>query len=96
MAVQSYTYKKISELPSVTSVIGSDLFIVNATNKTSKITWGELLALVEQELTPELTELQNKVTALETAYSSLATDVANNTATINNIITAGFNLIGIE
>lgn len=38
----------------------------------------------------------NGISSVETATSTLATAVSEDNATINNIITAGFNLIGID
>lgn len=43
MASQPFTYTKISELPSANTVNDSDVLIVNHNNKTSKITFGELM-----------------------------------------------------
>jgi len=96
MAGQAFTYKKISQLPSATTIAPNDVLVINANGITSKVTWAKLLALITIDLTDELTALSSRITTLETNYETLSTATSNNSATISNIITAGFNIIGIE
>lgn len=54
------------------------------------------MTVINTKVVHDLTGLEARLTNVENATSTLATTVSDNTATINNIITAGFNLIGIE
>ena len=45
MAVQTFTYKKVSQLPSVSQLAESDVFIVNKDGETSKITLDDLITI---------------------------------------------------
>ena len=96
MASQPFTYKKISQLPSATSINNSDVLIVNHNGKTSKITFGDLMNVINTKVVHDLSGIETRLTNVENATSTLANTVSDNTETINNIITAGFNLIGIE
>ena len=96
MAGQDFTYKKISQLPSATTIAPTDVLIINANGVTSKVTWSKLLQLINTDLTDELSALSDRITSVETNYTTLTSATADNSATISNIITAGFNLIGIE
>ena len=96
MASQPFTYKKISELPSANTINNSDVLIVNHNNKTSKITFEDLMSVINAKVVHDLSGIESRLTNVENATSTLATTVNDNTGTINNIITAGFNLIGIE
>lgn len=96
MSSQPFTYKKISELPSANTVNDSDVLIVNHNNKTSKITFVDLMKVINAKVVHDLSGIETRLTNVENATSTLATTVSDNTETIDNIITAGFNLIGIE
>ena len=96
MASQPFTYKKISQLPSATTINDSDVLIVNHNDKTSKITFGDLMAVINTKVVHDLSEINTRLSNVENATSILGATVSDNTETINNIITAGFNLIGIE
>lgn len=96
MASQPFTYKKISELPSANTINDSDVLIVNHNGKTSKITFEDLMSVINAKVVHDLSGIESRLTNVENATSRLATTVSDNTGTINNIITAGFNLIGIE
>lgn len=89
-----FTYKKISQLPQVTTLASTDVFIVNASGHTSKISLSDLIKIVTSNIS--LTALEDRVDALETTTTNLGTTVTAQGTTINNIITAGFNLIGVE
>lgn len=96
MASQSFTYRKISELPSANAIGDSDILIVNHNGITSKITFKDLMAAINSKVVHDLSGIEARLSTLENATSTLATTVSDNTGTISNIITAGFNLIGIE
>jgi len=96
MAGQDFTYKKISQLPSATAIAPTDVLVINANGITSKVAWSKLLSLITVDLTDELNALSTRIATLETNYATLTTATSNNSATISNIITAGFNLIGVE
>ena len=96
MASQSFTYRKISELPSANTIGDSDILIVNRNGTTSKITFKDLMTAINSKVVHDLSGIETRLNTVENATSTLATTVSDNTETINNIITAGFNLIGIE
>lgn len=96
MAVQVLDYKKISQLPSVTTVGDNDVLVLNHSGVTSKIKFSDLMSIINSKVTHDVSALEARITSLEGTTSTLATTVADDTATINNIITAGFNLIGID
>lgn len=52
--------------------------------------------IINSKVTHDLSELTQRIESVENATSTLATTVSEDNATINNIITAGFNLIGID
>ena len=90
MATQILDYKKISELPSVQEVADNDVLVLNHNGITSKISFADLMNIINSKVTHDLSELTQNATR------TLATTVSENSATINNIITAGFSLIGID
>ena len=98
MADQVFTYKKISTLPQVTTLATTDVFIVNSKNgtvtTTSKISFDDLVKLVLARV--DLSGVNTQIATLNQTVSTLSTAVNKNTTDISNIITAGFNLIGIE
>lgn len=96
MASQAFSYIKVSELTSTTTVDDNDVLIVNHNGKTSKITFKDLMSAINSKVVHDLSGIESRLTTVENATSELATTVSDNTGTINNIITAGFNLIGIE
>ena len=54
------------------------------------------MAAINTKVVHDLSGIEARLNTVENATSALATTVSDNTETINNIITAGFNLIGIE
>lgn len=96
MATQILDYKKISELPSVDEIADNDVLVLNHNGITSKISFVDLMAIINSKVTHDLSAVERRISSLETATSTLATTVSEDNATINNIITAGFNLIGID
>ena len=96
MASQPFTYKKISQLPSANTIGDSYILVVNHNGTTSKITFEALMSVINAKVVHDLSGIETRLTNVEKATTKLATTVSDNTGTINNIITAGFNLIGIE
>lgn len=96
MSAQTFEYTKVSQLPSVTELANSDVFIVNASGRTSKISLTNLISIINASISQDITSLSNRVNTLEGTTSTLAGTVSDNSQTINNIITAGFNLIGVD
>ena len=85
MASQPFTYKKISELPSANTINDSDILIVNHNGKTSKITFEDLMNVINAKVIHDLSGIESRLTNVENATSTLATTVSDNTETINNI-----------
>lgn len=54
------------------------------------------MKVINAKVVHDLSGIETRLTNVENATSTLATTVSDNTETIDNIITAGFNLIGIE
>ena len=73
-----------------------NVFIVNKSGETSKITLADLIAIFNGAIETDISEIKTRLGVLENTTSTLATNVSDNTTTINNIITAGFNLIGVD
>ena len=145
MSVLNFEYTKISELPAVNALTGTDVFIVNASGETSKISLTNLISIITSGISGDISSLANRVSTAESNITSLSgrldTDEGNITAlgtrvgtaesnitslgnrvgtaesnitslggrlttaegnitdlngTVGNIITAGFNLIGID
>lgn len=96
MSAPTFEYTKVSQLPAVTDLANSDVFIVNASGRTSKISLTNLIEIINASISQDITQLTSRVTTLEGTTSTLATTVSDNSQTINNIITAGFNLIGVD
>ena len=96
MAVQNFDYTKISELPLVSEVDDEDVLVINHNGHTSKIKYSVLKELISASITTDIDTLEQRVNTLTTTTSQLATTVADHSGTINNIITAGFNLIGVD
>lgn len=92
--MSEFKYKKISSLPPVTNLTDTDVFIVNANGTTSKIALSDLARIIVSSL--DLTSLESRISGVETTTSTLTTTVNEQATTIENIITAGFNLIGVE
>ena len=145
MSAQVFEYTKISELPAVNALTGTDVFVVNASGETSKISLTSLISIVTAGVTGDISSLSNRLTTAEGNISTLSsrvdteesnitslgnrvTSVENSvtsvsgrvttaesnitslgnrlttaegnitdlTGSVNNIVTAGFNLIGID
>lgn len=96
MAIQNFSYTKVSELPLVNQISNDDVIIINHNGVTSKMTYSQFKELIQSSIDSEITALTTRVTTLENSTSSLATRVTESEGTINNIITAGFNLIGVD
>ena len=93
---QQLQYLKISELPSASVAVDNDVLIINHDGITSKIKFSDLMSIINEGITTDITDITERLSKVETATSTLATTVKDNTETISNIITAGFNLIGID
>ena len=61
-----------------------------------KISFSDLMTIIDSKVTHNLSEIEQRISSVENATSTLATTVSEDNATINNIITTGFNLIGID
>jgi hypothetical protein len=96
MSAQSLSFTKVSQLPATTQISDSDVIIVNHNGVTSKMLYSDFKNLIQSDIDAEVDALTTRVSTLETTCSSLATRVATLEATVNNIITASFNLIGID
>ena len=103
MAAQSFQYTKISELTSTTTATDDSLLVINVGGDTKKITYGILKNLITSAISSSLTALTTRVTTLETSVTNLTTrvgtaenSITDMSGTIDNIIAAGFNLIGID
>ncbi len=96
MAVQEFKYVKVSELPLATTIGDEDVVVINHAGKTSKIKFSDLLTVITQAITTETSQIKKDIDELNTKYGTLSSAVSDNTGTITNIITAGFNLIGID
>ncbi len=103
MAAQNFQYTKISELPSTNTATDDSVMVINVGNETKKISYGILKGLITSAVSQAVAQLTNRVSNLETSVSSLNTrmgtaesSIADLQGTVNNIITAGFNLIGID
>lgn len=103
MAAQSFQYTKISELPASTTATDDSLVVINVGGNTSKMTFAILKNLITSTISASLTALTTRVGTLETNVGNINTtlgtvqsDITDINGTINNIITAGFNLIGID
>lgn len=94
MASKEFTYTKISELPDIATLKESDIFIVNQDGTTSKTTLTKIAEHISTLITNDIEELNKEIQTLKSNYSTLSTTVQEQDETINNIITAGFNLIG--
>jgi hypothetical protein len=96
MSAQSLSFTKVSQLPATTQISDSDVIIVNHNGVTSKMLYSDFKNLIQSDIDAEVDALTTRVSTLENTCSSLATRVATLEATVNNIITASFNLIGID
>jgi hypothetical protein len=96
MSAQSLSFTKVSQLPATTQISDSDVIIVNHNGVTSKMLYSDFKNLIQSDIDAEVDALTTRVSTLETTCSSLATRVSTLEATVNNIITASFNLIGID
>ena len=96
MAAQILDYTKISELNEVNQVANDDVIVINHNGVTSKMKYSTLKNLLINEISVDITALTQRVATLESSVSAIGTTQAEHTQTINNIITAGFNLIGVD
>ena len=96
MAVQNIESTKVSELPSQTDVADTDVLIYNHNGITSKIKFSDLMTVINSKVKHDTTAINNRLSTLESNYSALSSAVSDNTGTINNIVTAAFNLIEID
>lgn len=96
MATQVLDFTKVSELIETQTINNDSVFIVNVNNVTYKIKYITLLNAISAVISGDVTQLAQRVTALETASTAMASDISDLNGTVNNIITAGFNLIGID
>ena len=96
MAVQDFTYTKISELTESLSIDNDTVFPITIGGVTKKIKYSTLLSAISTAIGTDISALAQRVTTLEGSVSSLGSTVSDQTGTINNIITAGFNVIGMD
>lgn len=96
MAIQDFTYTKISQLPESLTIDSNTVFPITIGGVTKKITYGTLLTAISAVISGDITSLTQRVATLENSVSSLGATVADHTGTIDNIITAGFNVIGMD
>lgn len=96
MATQVLDFTKVSELIETQVINDNSVFIVNVNNVTYKIKYITLLNAISAVVSGDVTQLAQRVTALETASTAMASDISDLNGTVSNIITAGFNLIGID
>lgn len=103
MASQNFQYTKISELGSSTTLTDDSVIVINVGNVTKKMTIASLKTNILSAINTAISGLTTRVGDLETAVTGLGTrmgavegDVTDLEGTVSNIITAGFNLIGID
>lgn len=96
MSAQSLSFTKVSQLPAASQISNSDVIIINHNGVTSKMLYLDFKNLIQSDIDAEVDALTDRVHTLETTCSTLATRVSTLEATVNNIITASFNLIGID
>lgn len=96
MAVQYLDFTKISELIETQVINNDSVFVVNVNGVTHKIKYVTLLNAISAVISGDISALTQRVSALETASSTMASNISDLNGTVNNIITAGFNLIGID
>jgi hypothetical protein len=96
MSAQSLSFTKVSQLPAANQISESDVIIINHNGVTSKMLYLDFKNLIQSDIDAEVDALTARVSTLETTCSSLATRVSTLEETVNNIITASFNLIGID
>ena len=96
MAVQDFTYTKISQLTESSTINNDTVFPITIDNTTKKIKYSTLLNAISAAIGTDISALAQRVTTLEGSVSSLGSTVSDHTGTINNIVTAGFNLIGMD
>lgn len=96
MAVQEFKYLKVSELPIVNNVSNEDVLVINHDGVTSKIKFTDLVNIINRQISGDIDSIESRLNTVEGALTTLASTVSDNTGTINNIITAGFNLIGAD
>jgi hypothetical protein len=96
-------YTKISDLSTSTTLTDDSVIVINVGNVTKKMTIAALKSNILNAISQQITQLTNSVSNLETAVSELGTrmgtaegDITDLEVTVNNIITAGFNLIGVD
>ena len=103
MASQTLQYTKISDLTASTTLTDDSVIVINVGNVTKKMTIANLKSNILSAITGDITALTTRVGNLETAVTGLGTrmsaaegDITDLEGTVNNIITAGFNLIGVD
>lgn len=96
MAVQDFTYTKISKLTESLSIDNDTVFPITIGGVTKKIKYSTLLSAIATAIGSDISALTQRVATLEGSVSNLGTTVSDHTGTINNIITAGFNVIGVD
>lgn len=87
-------YKKISQLPAATAVGDNDIFVMNANGKTCKVSLSTIVSYVVSQI--NLNAVEQRLKGVEDSVTNLSNTVAENSGSIDNIIAAGFNLIGID
>ena len=96
MAVQDLSFTKISQLIETNQINNDSVFVVNVNNVTYKIKYSTLFNAISTAIAVDITALATRVSTLEGSVSSLGSTVSDLSGTVANIITAGFNLIGVD
>lgn len=96
MAAQDLSYTKISELIETNVINDNSVFVINVNNVTYKIKYATLFNAISSAISTDISALTQRVSALETSVTTMATSVSEMNQTINNIIAAGMNLIGVD
>lgn len=96
MASQDLSYTKISQLIETNVINDNSVFVVNVNDVTYKIKFSTLRDAIDDTIQADITALTGRVSTLESTVSTLASTVSDLSGTVSNIITAGFNLIGVD
>ena len=96
MSAQVFEYTKISNLPAVNALTGTDVFIVNASGETSKISLTSLISIITTGVSGDISALATRMGAAESNITSLSsrvdTDESNITSLGNKLTTAEGNI----
>jgi len=100
---QTLQYTKISDLSAISTLTDDSVIVINVGNITKKMTIAAFKSNILNAISQQISQLTSRVGNLETAVSGLGTrmdtaegDITDLEDTVNNIIAAGFNLIGVD